>query len=119
MGRNDLCSPSLCIRESRPLLSDSLFIRMYHHLKEKITRVKERILSKLPKGRREKKAWLARQPRLFLEGGREERLSNPDWSHDENPIQYEERAPVGEPRRIVSKDNRVWTVTQGERLMTK
>ncbi|RSL61308.1 hypothetical protein CEP54_006340 [Fusarium duplospermum] len=118
MGGNDLCSTSLCMRFGRHLLSDSLFLPIYH-LEEKITRAKKRILSKLPKGRREKKAWLARQPVLFLEGGREERRSNPDSSRDENPIQYEERAPVGEPRRIVSRDNRVWTVTQGERLMTK
>ncbi|KAJ3469319.1 hypothetical protein MRS44_003384 [Fusarium solani] len=118
MGENDLCSTSPCIRFYRRHLNDDLFVPI-SRLAGKITVVKERIWSKLPEGRRAKREWYAKQPALFLKGGREERRSNPDWSRDENPIQYKEPAPVGKPHRVVSNDNRVWTVIDGERLMTK
>lgn len=115
MGGNDLCSTSLSLHRH---LNDGLFAPI-SRLGDKITVIKERIWSKLPAGRRAKREWYAKQPELFLEGGKEERKSNPDGSRDENPIQYKEPAPVGKPHRVVDRDNRVWTVTDGERLMTK
>ncbi|KAL6356071.1 hypothetical protein LRP88_09659 [Fusarium phalaenopsidis] len=116
MGGNDLCSTSLCLRRH---LNDGLFAPI-SRLGDKITVVKERIWSKLPKAR------AARKRREYEEGlaewlaeASEQNRSHPGWSRDENPIQYKEPAPVGKPHRVVSSDNRVWTVTDGERLMTK
>lgn len=120
MGGNDLCSSSLYHRYVRRHLDDGFFAPI-SRLGGKIIVVKqrvwERIWRKLPAGRRADREWYARQQELFLEGGRRERRSNPDWSRNENPIQYREPAPRGMTHRIVDRDNRAWKVTDERRLM--
>ncbi|KAL2693737.1 hypothetical protein Neosp_000300 [[Neocosmospora] mangrovei] len=119
MGRIDLCSTSLRSRYARRHVDDDLFASICR-LGEKITIAKERIWCKLSKAR------AARKRQEYEEGltnwlaeARDQNRSHPGWSRDESPIQYREPAPAGRSHRIVSSDHRVWTITEGKRLMTK